>query len=112
STALNSSLPIYVGLEKIKGPIIGYFGNIERRIDFDLLSEVALQNLDKSFVFVGPKDESYIPKEFEKLPNVYFLGKVPYKDMPSVLKGFNVAMIPFKKDEVSATIFPLKLFEY
>jgi teichuronic acid biosynthesis glycosyltransferase TuaH len=32
--------------------------------------------------------------------------------MPSVLKGFDVAMIPFKKDEVSATIFPLKLFEY
>ncbi len=32
--------------------------------------------------------------------------------MPAVLKGFDVAMIPFKKDEVSRTIFPLKLFEY
>ena len=28
------------------------------------------------------------------------------------MKGFDIAIIPFKKDEVSATIFPLKLFEY
>lgn len=28
------------------------------------------------------------------------------------MKGFDIAMVPFKKDEVSATIFPLKLFEY
>jgi glycosyltransferase involved in cell wall biosynthesis len=32
--------------------------------------------------------------------------------MPSVLKGFDVAIIPFKKDAVSNDIFPLKLFEY
>src|SRR5690606_27935749 len=32
--------------------------------------------------------------------------------MPAVLKGFDVSIIPFKKDDVSATIFPLKLFEY
>ena len=32
--------------------------------------------------------------------------------MPAVLKGFDVAIIPFKKDEVSSAIFPLKLFEY
>jgi teichuronic acid biosynthesis glycosyltransferase TuaH len=32
--------------------------------------------------------------------------------MPALVKGFDVAIIPFKKDEVSRTIFPLKLFEY
>jgi teichuronic acid biosynthesis glycosyltransferase TuaH len=37
---------------------------------------------------------------------------VPYEQMPAVLKGFDVAIIPFKKDEVSNHIFPLKLFEY
>jgi glycosyltransferase involved in cell wall biosynthesis len=29
-----------------------------------------------------------------------------------MVKGFDIALIPFKKDDVSATIFPLKLFEY
>src|SRR5690606_9783776 len=112
STALSVNLPIYTPLKKIKGPIIGYFGNIERRIDFNLLQNVVLQNLDKNFVFAGPITESCITNDFRNLTNVFFLGKVAYKDMPAVLKGFDVAIIPFKKDEVSATIFPLKLFEY
>lgn len=112
STALDVSLPIFGPLKTIKQPIVGYFGNIERRIDYNLLQKVVSENPDKNFVFVGPVNDSYIPSEFKKLTNVFFLGKVAYKDMPSVLKGFDVAMIPFKKDEVSATIFPLKLFEY
>src|SRR5690606_32137824 len=76
------------------------------------LQKVILKNGNKSFVFVGPVNDSYIPNEFRNLANVFFLGKVAYRDMPSVLKGFDIAMIPFKEDEVSATIFPLKLFEY
>jgi teichuronic acid biosynthesis glycosyltransferase TuaH len=43
---------------------------------------------------------------------VHFKGPVPYEMMPAVLKGFDVAIIPFKKDKVSNNIFPLKLFEY
>jgi len=112
SMALDEDLLVYSNLKSIKKPIIGYFGNIERRIDFDLLHKVALKNPDMNFVFVGPTENDYIPKDFRNMFNVHFLGKVPYKDMPSVLKGFDVAVIPFKKDEVSSTIFPLKLFEY
>lgn len=112
STALDVCLPVHKTLQSISRPIIGYFGNIERRMDFDLLLKVACQNPEKNFVFAGPVDEDYVPADFKKLLNVFFLGKVPYKEMPSVVKGFDVCMIPFKKDEVSATIFPLKLFEY
>jgi teichuronic acid biosynthesis glycosyltransferase TuaH len=65
-----------------------------------------------SFVFAGPVQESYVPEEFYTLQNVHFIGRIPYEDMPAVIKGFDVAIIPFKKDEVSNTIFPLKLFEY
>lgn len=93
-------------------PIIGYFGAIERRIDYEMMRKVMEKNQDKSFVFVGPADESFIPSWFKALPNLHLVGSVAYKEMPSVIKGFDVAIIPFKKDAVSATIFPLKLFEY
>src|SRR5690606_19110441 len=92
--------------------IVGYFGNIERRIDLDLLSETIKSNPKINFVFAGPVDNSYIPDSFIKMDNVHFIGRVFYEELPSVLKGFDVAIIPFKKDEVSNTIFPLKLFEY
>ena len=96
----------------IKKPIIGYFGNIERRINFTLLQGVVQTLNEYSFVFAGPVDEKFVPAEFKAQANVHFIGSVPYNELPSILKGFDVAMIPFKKDEVSKTIFPLKLFEY
>lgn len=112
SKALDENLDVYAKLKTIPKPVIGYFGNIERRIDFKMLHDIAIRNPHQSMVFAGPVDGSYVPKEFMDLKNVHFIGKVPYKNLPSVLKGFDVAIIPFKKDEVSATIFPLKLFEY
>jgi len=110
--ARNPELQVNERLNDIPKPVIGYFGNIERRINFDLLVEVATCNPDKSFVFAGPVTESFVPLAFKNLDNVFFIGRVPYSEMPCVLKGFDICMIPFKKDEVSNTIFPLKLFEY
>jgi len=110
--ALNPKLKVAKILTGIKKPVIGYFGNIERRIDYELLSELIAANPDKSFVFVGPVDSHYLKAEDYNMPNFYLPGAVPYDEMPAVLKGFDVAIIPFKKDEVSNNIFPLKLFEY
>lgn len=112
SKAREEDLPIHRLLLDISKPVIGYFGNIERRIDYQLLEKVIQSLPSCSFVFAGPVDEQWVPHNFRSLPNVHFIGRVPYTDMPAVLKGFDVAMIPFKKDEVSRTIFPLKLFEY
>jgi teichuronic acid biosynthesis glycosyltransferase TuaH len=110
--ALDYRLPVAEVLKGIPKPVIGYFGNIERRMDYELLHEVVKLNPDKNFVFVGPQDRSYIPDWFFNTSNVYSTGSVPYSEMPAVIKGFDVALLPFKRDEVSATIFPLKLFEY
>jgi len=77
-----------------------------------MMQELLKANRDKSFVMVGPIDRYYIKEEEYKAPNLYLTGPVPYSEMPAVLKGFDVAIIPFKKDDVSAHIFPLKLFEY
>jgi teichuronic acid biosynthesis glycosyltransferase TuaH len=112
SKALDEDMPVHPILEKIPKPIIGYFGSIERRMDFDLLQAVINKNTDKSFVFIGPSYAEHLPERFLNTPNLYVPGAVPYDDMPQILKGFDIAIIPFKKDEVSATIFPLKLFEY
>jgi len=112
SKALDEDLNLHFKISEIRKPIVGYFGNIERRIDLDLLSETIKSNPKINFVFAGPVDNSYIPDSFIKMDNVHFIGRVFYEELPSVLKGFDVAIIPFKKDEVSNTIFPLKLFEY
>lgn len=110
--ALDPALPLAEILVGIKQPVIGYFGAIERRIDYTLIKKVIADNPDKSFVFVGPVDEDYIKEGQFTAPNLHLPGPVPYGEMPAVLKGFDLCIIPFKKDEVSNNIFPLKLFEY
>jgi len=110
--ALDPKLPEAAILSNIKKPVIGYFGAIERRMDYDLVKKLIETNPDKSFVFIGPIDRYYMKEEDYNAPNLFIKGPVPYELMPAVLKGFDVAIIPFKKDEVSNNIFPLKLFEY
>lgn len=112
SLALDEHLPIHPKIAALKKPIIGYFGNIERRINFELVKKVAEMNPEKSFVFVGPVCSEFVPQDFFETPNIHYLERQPYNEMPGILKGFDVALLPFKKDNVSNTIFPLKLFEY
>ncbi len=110
--ALNPDLPVADILQHIKKPIIGYFGAIERRIDYDLLRKLLVSNPEKNFLLIGPVDSYYLSEDDYKAHNLIFKKPVPYEQLPAVLKGFDVAIIPFKKDEVSNNIFPLKLFEY
>ncbi|WP_374164279.1 glycosyltransferase [Arcticibacter sp. MXS-1] len=110
--ALDHNLPVAEKIKAIPKPVVGYFGNIERRMDFELLKEVIETNPDKSFVFAGPVGTGFVPDWFYSTSNIYLPGRFEYQQMPSVIKGFDVSVIPFKKDEFSRTIFPLKLFEY
>ena len=110
--ATRADTPVHPSVAAVPGPRIGYLGNIERRIAYDWLIDIFTQQPDWQLVMVGPRDPAFIPPEFLALPNVHLIDPVPHHQLPQVLKGFDVALIPFKKDEVSAQIYPLKLFEY
>lgn len=111
SKALNPDLPVYPAIAALKKPVIGYLGAIDRRLDYDLLGQVIRANPDKSFAFVGPLSREFVPDWFFTTANVHFPGYINYRNIPAVIKGFDVALIPFKKDEVNS-VFPLKIFEY
>lgn len=96
----------------IKQPITGYIGAIERRMDYDLLNKVSEHNPEMTFVFVGPVYKEHVPDWFFNRPNIRHVPPVPYSEVPEMIASFDICMIPFKKDDISNTIFPLKLFEY
>lgn len=110
--AVDPNLQGHISMLQFKKPVIGYFGNIEKRIDYEMIKEVAEKNQDKNFVFAGPVQKQWVPDFFFNLPNVHLIGRIPYNEMPNVVKFFDVAIIPFRKYENSATVFPIKLFEY
>ncbi|HEX2178154.1 MAG TPA: glycosyltransferase, partial [Actinomycetota bacterium] len=92
-------------------PRLGYFGVIDERIDLDLLAGVADARPDWQIVMVGP----VVKIEPDSLPrrhNLHYLGMKQYDDLPSYLAGWDVALMPFARNESTRFISPTKTPEY
>jgi glycosyltransferase involved in cell wall biosynthesis len=45
-------------------------------------------------------------------PNLHFLGRRPYETLPAYCRHFDVGLIPFKVNELTRAVNPIKLREY
>ncbi|MBI1803934.1 MAG: glycosyltransferase [Ignavibacteriae bacterium] len=95
-------------------PIVGYIGAVYPWLDYDLIKRACTELPAIDFVFIGPVHPQVrdVVRELGRLPNVKFLGFKPYKDIPHYLHRFSVGIIPFKKNELTASVNPVKLYEY
>lgn len=91
---------------------IGYVGSIDFRLDYDLLEYLAVSMPESDFVFVGRITDPKGKSQMEVFPNVKFLGAQDPSLLPSLLAQFDVAIIPFVKNEFTRNIYPLKINEY
>ena len=99
-------------VSELPKPVVGFHGWIQYWIDFDLIAYAAQKHPDWSFVFVGPIEPLARVDKVRNLSNVYFLGKIPYKNIPAFIAGFDVCINPFVLDKLSDTVSPIKLYEY
>jgi glycosyltransferase involved in cell wall biosynthesis len=98
-------------LASIPKPILGYFGVVDERMDYELIARLADANRDWSVVMIGPTmkvDETSLPKR----PNLHWLGQRSYMDLPAYCKGFDVCTMPFALNESTEFINPTKALEY
>ena len=98
-------------LMSIPHPRLGYFGVLDERIDWELIAAVAEQRPAWQWVLVGPTAK-VAPEELPQLPNVHYLGQQTYADLPTFLKGFDIATMPFALSEATRFISPTKTPEY
>jgi glycosyltransferase involved in cell wall biosynthesis len=110
-SALSPNLAVDPEIAALKGPVLGYFGVVDERIDYDLLAALADANADWNVVMVGPATK-VDPQTFPKRPNLHFLGGRPYAQLPSITKGFSVCLMPFALNEATEYINPTKALEY
>ncbi len=97
----------------LKRPIIGYMGNICLRIDYDLLVKIAQRFNYATLLLVGPRnDKNQHNIDFTRLPNVVFVGAKNIKILPEYLAFMDCAILPFKKNNLTRSIYPLKINEY
>jgi glycosyltransferase involved in cell wall biosynthesis len=107
--AQDERLPVPTDVRDIPRPMVGYMGEI-RGLDFKLVRYLAQENPDMSFVFLG---ESYDDIAECRLPNIYFLGKKSYAELPNYLQGFACCCLYYKtQDAFNQYRNPKKLMEY
>ena len=97
-------------LEHLSRPVLGFFGLIADWVDLKLLRAVADRMPEATLVLVGKAATSLAPLDGAR--NVLVLGRRPYESLPSLCKGFDVALMPFVVNELTLASNPLKVREY
>ena len=97
--------------EPIPRPRLGFYGVIDERLDLDLLLALATIRPSWHIVMVGPVakiDADDLPAR----PNIHYLGMKGYAELPLYLSGWDVALLPFARNEATRYISPTKTPEY
>ncbi len=100
-------------IHELPGPVAGFLGHVNDRIDLALLEAVAQTGM--TLLIVGPVAPGYQADRFAALvdrPNVTWTGPRPYQEMPSYLRLIDVGLTPYAVNDFNRASFPLKTLEY
>jgi glycosyltransferase involved in cell wall biosynthesis len=88
---------------------IGYFGHLTSAwFDWDLVRSTAKRHPEWIFHLIG---YGY-PEGLDLPENVLLPGRVEPKALSGFVSGWDVAIIPFKKTEITLSADPIKVYEY
>jgi beta-glucosidase/6-phospho-beta-glucosidase/beta-galactosidase/glycosyltransferase involved in cell wall biosynthesis len=111
SRAQDPTTPIAPDIDFMHRPILGWFGVVDERVDYGLLSEIARAKPDWSLAIVGPvvkMDPNLLPH----FPNLFWMGGRDYSVLPNYCKAFDVCMMAFAINAATQYINPTKALEY
>lgn len=98
------------GAGELKHPVIGYFGTIAEWVDTDLFLHLAKARPDWTFLLIGMATVDVT--ELRNCSNVILTGPQPYEKLPEWAAAFDVALLPFRVNQLTVSSNPLKLREY
>ncbi|NLP04900.1 glycosyltransferase family 1 protein [Candidatus Fermentibacteria bacterium] len=99
----------------VTGPVIGFAGTLFKHVDFELLARAAelARERNGELLLIGKTDpdctsrvESVVARGGRQL------GHRPHAALPAYMKRFSLCLAPFVSSKVSASVSPLKVYEY
>ena len=99
-------------LAGMQRPLAGYAGMIQRRVDGPLLAGAARLLPHAGFALVGRVLPAYRRELGDLGPNVRFAGVRHHHEVPALIAACDVGIVPHLRDALTATMDPLKLYEY
>jgi glycosyltransferase involved in cell wall biosynthesis len=103
-------------LAAIPHPRLVFAGAVAaKKLDLDLLVELARRRPDWSLVIVGPAGEGDPRGDLAALAesaNIHLVGAKPFAELPAWLGAGDVGLIPYAANPYTAAVFPMKVYEY
>jgi glycosyltransferase involved in cell wall biosynthesis len=95
-------------------PVLGYTGTIHPdRVDVAFVAALAAEFSHGTIVLVGPDMLNPPDRELlQRHPNVILTGPVPYAQIPSCMRAFDVCIVPHRMTAFTESLNPIKLWEY
>jgi hypothetical protein len=86
----------------------GYFGSLEKyRFDWDLLLSIAERHKDWLFYLIGR-----MPRNIRLRENIISLGTLHPAELYAYAQNWDVALLPFKVNNLTISCDSLKVYEY
>jgi glycosyltransferase involved in cell wall biosynthesis len=95
-------------IRSLPRPVLGYVGTIARWLDADALRWLAEAFPHGTVLLVGP-----VEQRPTRLPaNVVLLGERPHEQLPGILRGLDLGLVPFLSSPLIDAVNPVKVYEY
>lgn len=91
------------------GPfVLGFIGTLASWFDWDAVIRLATEIPESQIVLIGPCDAP--PARLP--PNVHLKPPIPQNRVYEAIRGFSIGLIPFKNNELTEFVDPVKYYEY
>ncbi len=89
--------------------IFGYVGTLGAWFDWDWVNQLAQVQPNDTIRLIGPM---LTPPQGSLLKNIELLPACTHSDALRAMLDFDVGLIPFKKNDLTASVDPIKYYEY
>ncbi|WP_166660095.1 glycosyltransferase [Actinomycetospora succinea] len=111
-----SAGPTDEALAELPHPRVVFVGAVvATKLDVELIVAMARARREWTIVLVGPVglgDPSTDVGALRAEPNVRLVGARPHQVLPEVLRGADIGVIPYALNPLTASISPMKVYEY
>ena len=108
--AVDEVLPVPQDVADLPRPIMGFWGLLQDWFDVDLIAHAAALRPEWSFVLIG--EAAVDVSQLRRMSNVHMPGRRAYAELPAYARAFDVGLIPFRVNELTRAVNPIKLREY
>jgi glycosyltransferase involved in cell wall biosynthesis len=92
--------------------VAAYAGSLDFRFDAELVAQVAERLPQWRFVLTGAVIDPGIERRLAPVENVELRGRVAPEEVAAALEPAAVCLMPYRRDDFTDTLFPIKLVEY